>query len=147
MIYFIVCDILTYVYFCHFKEAYPVIFGKHINRYYLKHAPMLLLGIVALLFVDICQLKIPELYNYLINGMSRGEVEISKGNFVPFDMTFLLDSICRPMLIIILFMVVGRCLWRICFFGSGIKMETDLRSRMFDHCKDLSLQYSQVKNL
>ena len=44
-----------------------MIFGKHINRYYLKHAPMLLLGIVALLFVDICQLKIPELYNYLIN--------------------------------------------------------------------------------
>jgi len=124
-----------------------MIFGKHINRYYLKHAPMLLLGILALLFVDYCQLEIPKLYKYVLNGMGSGKVELENGKILPFDMDFLLDKICLPMLIIIMFMVIGRFLWRICFFGSGVKMETDLRSRMFDHCKDLSQQYYQVNKV
>jgi len=36
-----------------------VIFGKYINRYYLRHAPALLLGILALLMVDYIQLLVP----------------------------------------------------------------------------------------
>ncbi|MEE1514058.1 MAG: hypothetical protein UGA93_15090, partial [Gemmiger formicilis] len=39
-----------------------MIFGKYINRYYLKHAPVLLLGLAALLTVDYIQLLIPQLY-------------------------------------------------------------------------------------
>ena len=33
-----------------------MIFGKHINRYYLRFAPMLLLGLFALGLVDYLQL-------------------------------------------------------------------------------------------
>ena len=40
-----------------------MIFGKYINRYYLKHAPVLLLGLAALLTVDYIQLLIPQLYH------------------------------------------------------------------------------------
>ena len=36
-----------------------MIFGKYINRYYLRHAPALLLGILALLMVDYIQLLVP----------------------------------------------------------------------------------------
>ena len=39
-----------------------MIFGKYINRYYLKNAPALLLGLAALLTVDYIQLLIPRLY-------------------------------------------------------------------------------------
>ena len=39
-----------------------MIFGKHINRYYLKNAALLLLGLAALVLVDFFQLKVPELY-------------------------------------------------------------------------------------
>ena len=39
-----------------------MIFGKYINRYYLKNAPLLLLGLAALVLVDFFQLKVPELY-------------------------------------------------------------------------------------
>ena len=39
-----------------------MIFGKYINRYYLRHAPVLLLGILALLMVDYIQLLVPQLY-------------------------------------------------------------------------------------
>ena len=43
------------------KGGNNVIFGKYINRYYLRHAPTLLLGIAALILVDYMQLIIPEL--------------------------------------------------------------------------------------
>ncbi len=115
-----------------------MLFGKHINRYYLRYAPTLLLGIVALIVVDYLQLMVPEFYRMVVNGLNTGTVDK-----VPFDIDFLLDKICLPMIFVILFMVAGRFLWRICFFGSGSKVETDLRGRMFDHCKDLSQQYYQ----
>ena len=34
-----------------------MIFGKYINRYYLKNAPLLLLGLAALVLVDFFQLN------------------------------------------------------------------------------------------
>ena len=117
-----------------------MIFGKHINRYYLKYAPMLLLGVLALLAVDYFQLEIPELYRMVINGVNDGRVVLG-GEIYDFDLDFLLDRICLPMIFTILALVVGRFAWRICFFGAGIRVESDVRLRMFSHCKDLSRQY------
>ena len=121
-----------------------MIFGKHVNRYYLKYSPMLLLGTLALLLVDYMQLVIPKLYRVVINGIKTGQTDIEG---VPFDMNYLLDEVCLPLLFVILGMVVGRFLWRVCFFGSGIRLESDLRSRMFDRCKDLSQEYYQVNKV
>lgn len=123
-----------------------MIFGKHVNRYYLKHFFVLLLGIVALIAVDYFQLKIPELYNYVITGLNDGAVKIGR-ELVAFDINFLLDRICAPMIGIILVMAFGRFLWRVCMYGTAIKVETDLRERMFNHCKDLSQQYYQVNKV
>ena len=123
-----------------------MIFGKHINRYYLKHLPALLLGVLSLVMIDVLQLKIPELYGMVINGINDGKV-VMDGVELVFDMDFLLDKICLPMIFIIVSMAIGRFLWRICFFGSGIKVETDLRGRMFDRCKDLSREYYQVNKV
>ena len=117
-----------------------MLFGKHINRYYLKHLPMLLLGLASLLVVDYFQLLIPELYSMVINGMNEGFVLID-GIKAPFTMELLLDKICVPLIFVIVFMVLGRFAWRICFFGSARKVETDLRRKMFDHCKYLSQDY------
>ena len=117
-----------------------MIFGKHINKYYFKYAHMLLLGILALLLVDLLQLEIPELYRMVINGLEFGEVEVN-GATVPFDMDFLVKHICGPMLYIVLAMVFCRFLWRVCLFGAGIKVETDIRSKMFNHSKHLSQQF------
>ncbi len=119
-----------------------MLFGKYINRYYLRYAPALLLGILALVIVDWAQLKVPEFYRTVINGMNEGTV-LENGVAVPFDMDYLLDKICLPLIFVILCLVIGRFLWRICFFGSALKVETDLRGRMFDHCKDLSQEYYQ----
>ena len=119
-----------------------LLFGKHINRYYIRYAPILLLGIAALILVDVVQLKIPELYRLLINGMNTGLV-VKDGAAQAFDLDFLLDDICLPTLVIVCTMVFGRFLWRYCFFGTAIRLETDLRDRMFDRCRGLSQEYYQ----
>ena len=119
-----------------------MLFGKYINKYYIKHLPAILLGIFALVVVDWFQLVIPELYKNVINGINDGKV-IEDGIEYAFNMDYLLDKICLPLIFVILFMVIGRFLWRVCFFGSAIKVETDLRHRMFDKCKDLSQRYYQ----
>ena len=123
-----------------------MIFGKHINKYYLKYAPLLILGALALILVDYFQLIIPNLYGMLIDGINKGVVDY-QGASVAFDMDFLLDKICLPIVGIVVVMVIGRFLWRVCFFGSAIRVETNIRIEMFDHCKDLSRDYYQVNKV
>ena len=123
-----------------------MIFGRYINRYYLRHAPVLLLGTLSLLTVDYIQLLIPELYRLVINGVNLGQVAVD-GQTLPFTKEVLMQHICLPMIYIVVLMVIGRFLWRICFFGSAIKVTADLRERMFDHSRQLSQQYYQVNKV
>ena len=123
-----------------------MIFGKHINRYYLKYLPSLLLGLLTLVMVDYLQLIVPNLYQQVINGINTGSVTVD-GTQQAFDMTFLIERICMPMVWVILAMVLGRFLWRVCFLGSAIRVEEQLRNRMFDHARLLSRQYYQVNKV
>ena len=123
-----------------------MIFGKYINRYYLKNAPVLLLGLLALLMVDYIQLLIPQFYRLVINGVNLGQVVVN-GQPLPFTKEVLLQHICLPMIWIVVLMVIGRFLWRICFFGSAVRVAANLRERMFDHSRQLSQQYYQVNKV
>jgi ATP-binding cassette subfamily B protein len=123
-----------------------MIFGKHINQYYIKYVLWLSIGLVALTAVDYLQLIVPNLYQMVINGINQGYVTVN-GIQMEFTMDFLLDKICMPMVGVILSMVVGRFLWRICIFGSAIKVETDMRNNMFSHITNLSQQYYQVNKV
>lgn len=119
-----------------------MVFGKHVNKYYLKYSIFLLIGLAALVAVDYLQLVIPSIYQMLINGINDGKV-MYNGVETAFDINFLVDHICLPMTGIILAIVLGRFLWRLMFFGTGIRVETDLRNRMFDNAKTLSREYYQ----
>ena len=123
-----------------------MIFGKHINRYYLRYAPMLLFGLAALVAVDYLQLRIPQLYKMVVDGMFAGTVVLD-GAVWEFNMQFLLEKICMPMVWIILGVCIGRFLWRLCFFGSSILLEARLRERMFDRARFLSREYYQVNKV
>ena len=123
-----------------------MILGKHINRYYLRFSWRLLIGVVTLFAVDYLQLVIPNLYQMLINGINDGTVLVN-GEPVPFNADFLLDRICLPMVAVILAIVFGRFLWRVMFFGTGIRVEKDLRDRMFDNARYLSREYYQVNKV
>ena len=121
-------------------EKNVMIFGKHINKYYVRYWYAIALGIAGLLLVDFFQLKIPELYRMVINGIDSNTLTLE----------FLLDDICAPMLWIVVAMVFGRFLWRIALFGAATKVETDIRHEMFDKSKELSQEYyheNKVGNL
>ena len=123
-----------------------MIFGKHINRYYIRYGLWLLVGLASLVAVDYLQLIIPNLYQMVINGMNDGVVTVD-GQQVVYDGAFLIERICMPMLGVIIAMVIGRFVWRIMFFGAAIRVETDLRNRMFDNAKRLSREYYQVNKV
>lgn len=109
-----------------------MIFGKNINRYYLKYLHYILLGIITLLLVDIYQLKFPEIVRDVIDGVHEGWLTMDE-----------LRSFLKQILIIALIMFVGRFLWRFALFGNGVRIEGDLRERMFAHMEGLSQRYFQ----
>ena len=120
-----------------------MIFGRHINRYYLRYGPFLFFGMIALIAVDYLQLIIPNLYQMVVNGINDGYV-IQDGVQKVFDAQFLMRQILMPMVYVILSIVVGRFIWRLMFVGTAIKVEEQLRNRMFDHSRRLSQSYYQL---
>ena len=120
-----------------------MIFGRHINRYYLRYGPFLFFGMIALIAVDYLQLIIPNLYQMVVNGINDGYV-IQDGVQKVFDAQFLMRQILMPMVYVILSIVAGRFIWRLMFVGTAIKVEEQLRNRMFDHSRRLSQSYYQL---
>jgi ATP-binding cassette subfamily B protein len=120
-----------------------MIFGRHINRYYLRYGPFLFFGMIALIAVDYLQLIIPSLYQMVVNGINDGYV-IQDGVQKVFDAQFLMRQILMPMVYVILSIVAGRFIWRLMFVGTAIKVEEQLRNRMFDRSRCLSQSYYQL---
>lgn len=123
-----------------------MVFGKHINKYYFKYLWLIILGLLALVVVDGLELVIPEKYRMVINGINQGYV-MYNGVQTEFNFEFLLEKICMPLVGIIIAMIIGRFLWRVCFFGLAVRVEFNLRNRMFDHARKLSQQYYQVNKV
>lgn len=107
-----------------------MIFGKHINRYYLRYLHLFILGIAGLVLVDIYQLVIPELFGNLIDGINKNTLTEAA-----------LLKIVKSLIIIIGIMFLGRFGWRICIFGLAVQVESDLRRRMFEKVELLSVEY------
>lgn len=123
-----------------------MVFGKHINKYYFKYLWLIILGLLALVVVDGLELVIPEKYRMVINGINQGYVMYNDVQ-TEFNFEFLLEKICMPLVGIIIAMIIGRFLWRVCFFGLAVRVEFNLRNRMFDHARKLSQQYYQVNKV
>ena len=68
-----------------------MLFGRHINRYYLRYFWIILPGLLSLVVVDYLQLIIPELYRMVVNGLNEGAV-ILEGVSHPFDLDFLKEE-------------------------------------------------------
>ena len=80
-----------------------MLFGKHINEYYLKYGIVLLTGIVALLLVDYFQLKIPDIVGDIVDGLQFKTLTKDKLK----DYVLLLG-------VVAIVMFFGRFIWRIC---------------------------------
>ena len=113
-----------------------MLFGKHVNKFYIKYGLFFLLGVAALIVVDFFQLEIPEIVGKIVDGLEAKELSNDT-----------LKELMFRMMVIALVMFAGRFLWRICIFGNGIKIESDLRNDMFKHMEKLSQKYYAENNV
>ena len=110
-----------------------MLFGKNVNRYYFKYFHLLIVGVFSLLLVDYIQLLIPENYGNLIDLISSKTLTSES-----------LFEIIYNMLFITLCMFTGRFLWRIAVLNFGVRVETNLRERMFIKMESLAQDYFQI---
>ena len=106
-----------------------MLFGKHINRYYLKYAPFFIIGILALIAVDFIQLFIPE---YLGEVVKILQTDGDKQRII----TLGLYVLC-----VAAGMFLGRFLWRVTLFNAAFRIEADMRHKMFLKAESLPRQY------
>lgn len=109
-----------------------MVFGKYVNKYYLKYSYFYILGIVALIAVDIYQLKIPEIIGDIVDQINNATLTMD-----------ILNGYVKEFIIVIAVMFVGRFTWRIAIFGNGARVEADLRRDLFKKCEQLSQSFYQ----
>ena len=114
-----------------------MVFGKYINKYYLKYIGFYLIGIVALFLVDWVQLYIPEFLGNVVkilkdnpNGLNYGQIEE------------ILTIVLKTVIVGVL-MFLGRMGWRLALFTTSKKIESNLRDEMFLKAERLSSSYYQ----
>ncbi|MDD5293828.1 MAG: ABC transporter ATP-binding protein [Candidatus Izemoplasmatales bacterium] len=111
-----------------------MIFGKHINRFYLKYGAFFLLGIIALFVVDYAQLEIPNIIGFIIEKLEDKVLTQTE-----------LKTYVTQLAWIALIIVGGRFLWRIFIFGTSRRIDYELRNTMFAHAEGLAQRYYQEK--
>ena len=57
-----------------------MLFGKNINKYYLKYSIYIIIGIIALIFVDVYQLELPEIVGSIVSNIENKTLTIELVN-------------------------------------------------------------------
>lgn len=109
-----------------------MLFGKHINKYYLKYGIFFLIGIAALITVDYVQLLIPDVTGSIIEGieaktLTEAMLKVYMKNIITWG----------------IIIVAGRFLWRIFIMGTSRRIDFELRNKMFAHSEKLSRRFYQ----
>ena len=110
-----------------------MLFGKHVNKYYLKYFWYFFFGIAFLILVDYVQLLVPETIGNLSTAIEDGKIKsfndpiIMKSLFTIFGV-----AIC---------MFVGRFAWRRCILGESVRIQADIRQEMFLKTEKLSQRF------
>ena len=110
-----------------------MIFGKHINKYYLKYSIPLILGVISLLIVDYYQIQIPKILGVLLDDLKKGTVG-SQG----------LTEFIETFSLIVGIMVIGRIAWRLLVMGTSRRVEYDLREQLYVHSLKLDQPFYQT---
>ena len=112
-----------------------MIFGKYFNKYYLKYGWYFFFGIVALILVNYYQLEIPEIIGQIVDGLEYATLTKD-----------VLLELSKKIFLVAFIVFAGRFVWRICIFGNGIRIESDIRNEMFSHMINLSQEkFSKTK--
>lgn len=115
-----------------------MLFGKNVNKYYIKYFLFFLFGLIALLAVNWYQLEIPRICGEILDGI--GDTAKNDPNSLfhnPEGIKWLMLELAG----IAGIMFVGRFTWRYCIFGVAARIEADIREDMFSHSLRLSNAY------
>lgn len=105
-----------------------MLFGKYVNKYYLKYALYFIIGLLALIIVDYKQLDIPKILGGIVNSLKDGEAIDIK-------------QIVVDVLIVAAVLTIGRITWRLTLLSASKKIEASLRKEMFLKAERLSQRY------
>lgn len=119
-----------------------MLFGKYVNKYYLKYAILFIIGIAALIAVNWIQLYIPEFLGEVVDILKKGDVEgtLNKELISPEDRNRIF-TLGLYVLLVAGGMFLGRFIWRITLFNASFRIETDMRHKMFLKAESLPRQF------
>ena len=112
-----------------------MLFGRYINKYYLKYAIFFIIGVAALVMVDIAQLFVPEYLGEVVDILTKS------GNALTDELKARILYIIIATIVIAGVMMLGRMLWRFTIFHASFKIEAGLREQMFLKASRLSQRY------
>ena len=103
---------------------------KTLKNDFIENRRQILIGLVALLVVDILQLLIPRVIKYAVDDLTVGMISPTRLLFYGLE-------------VLILALGIGglRYIWRYFLLGSTRRMEKSLRDRLFNHLQTLSPAY------
>ena len=107
-----------------------MLFGKYINKYYLKYSWLFLIGLIGLVAVDVFQLYIPEYLGKLVDMFDGGAIDKAA-----------LKEIILGVMVVAIVMFFGRIMWRLSIFNASQRIEAGLRHTMFLKSERLSQRY------
>ena len=114
-----------------------MLFGRYINKYYLKYAIFFIIGIAALVVVDIAQLFVPTYLGDVVNLLT----DLGDATVMPEEVRAQIIYIIIATLVIAAVMMLGRMVWRFTIFHASFKIEAKLREEMFLKAERLSQRY------
>ncbi len=109
-----------------------MLFGKYINKYYLKYGIFFLIGIAVLVFVDIIQLLIPQYLGTIVDELNGTGADVNYE---------LITRVVMYVIFVAAGMFVGRIIWRITIFHASTNIEAEIRQQMFLKAERLSQEY------
>ena len=110
-----------------------LLWGKYIRKYYPRFIFFFLLGVAALVTVDIFQLKIPEIIGELVDKLTKeGTIDLQSDYFL---------KIIFSVITVAIILFLGRIIWRVSLFYASKRIEENLRKEMFLKAEQLDVTY------
>ena len=110
-----------------------MLFGKYVNKFYIKYGIFFLIGILALVAVDYVQLLLPDFLGQMVDLLSD-----PAGGVIDYEA---IGKIALYVIFVALGLFVGRIVWRVTIFFASSNIQASLRHQMFLKAEKLSLNY------
>ena len=102
----------------------------YMKKFFKKYLLNYILGVIALIIVDVAQTRVPIIVGNVIDGIGAANISMLS-----------IKSSIVTLFIIAGVMYVGRILWRYFIFGTSRNIEKDIRNDMFSHLEKMSATF------